>query len=218
MILLCDFQRSGLAGIGGASENPQNIQDALRPAACCRTKVSYERETRCSLRTHAREWIRGNMIRKNKFILLNTFTTHSQHIHNTLAHRSHTFTLDETHSGDTLDMPDTAEFTAAVLRENAAAERRYLESCSELSSAISTLESAVTAFVGKDRGDIKVRTGRWPANPDADRPLSVISVILVASRCSLKPARGSSRSSRELSSQVRHHQEANSLCGPTQTV
>ena len=98
-----------------------------------------------------------------------------------MAHRSHTFTLDrsvsrerdETHSGDTLDMPDTAEFTAAVLRENAAAERRYLESCSELSSAISTLESAVTAFVGKDRGDIKVRSGRWPANPDADRPLSV---------------------------------------------
>ena len=59
-----------------------------------------------------------------------------------------------------------ADRTEAAVRENVAAERRYLESCSELSSAISTLESAVTAFVGKDRGDIKVSTRRWTANPD----------------------------------------------------
>jgi len=63
-----------------------------------------------------------------------------------------------------------ADRTEAAVRENVAAERRYLESCSELSSAISTLESAVTAFVGKDRGDIKVSTRRWTANPD--RPWS----------------------------------------------
>jgi hypothetical protein len=59
-----------------------------------------------------------------------------------------------------------ADRMEATVRENVAAERRYLESCSELSSAISTLESAVTAFVGKDRGDIKVSTRRWTANPD----------------------------------------------------
>ena len=35
-----------------------------------------------------------------------------------------------------------------------------------------------------------------------------MSVTLVACRCSLKPARGSSRSSRKVSSKVRHHQEA----------
>jgi hypothetical protein len=73
-------------------------------------------------------------------------------------------------------MADTA---AAAVRENVAAERRYLESCSELSSAISTLESAVTAFVGKDRGDIKVSTRRWPANPD--RP--ILQIVDVGDSC-----------------------------------
>lgn len=36
------------------------------------------------------------------------------------------------------------------------AQQRYIASCVELQSAISTLESALVAFVGKDAGDIKV--------------------------------------------------------------
>ncbi|KOO23562.1 hypothetical protein Ctob_005733 [Chrysochromulina tobinii] len=72
----------------------------------------------------------------------------------------------------------------AAVRENVAAERRYLESCSELSSAISTLESAVTAFVGKDRGDIKVfaqTRARLESELAEDRvaQLSEVDVVIV---------------------------------------
>jgi len=41
------------------------------------------------------------------------------------------------------------------MRKDDGAQQRYLESCVELQSAISTLENAITAFVGRD-SDIQV--------------------------------------------------------------
>jgi len=51
------------------------------------------------------------------------------------------------------DQPASASVASAAADD--ASTKRYLESCAELSSAISTLESALSAFVGKDGGDVK---------------------------------------------------------------